>query len=235
MSPDFRCCAVIAAAGASSRMNLKTSKQFIPLLGVPAIARTLLAFERAETISAAVIVCREEDCEQMKMLVRGCGVKKVRAVAAGGETRQQSVAAGIAAIPPECTFVAVHDGARPLVSPEEINACVVDAAACGAAALAVPVKDTIKVADGSGFIAFTPERSRLWAVQTPQIFSLSLYRKALQKAEADGMDYTDDCQLLEHAGVKVRLCRGNYENIKLTTPDDVIAAEAILRRREGSF
>ncbi len=216
-------------------MNLKTSKQFIPLLGVPAIARTLLAFEQAEKISEAVIVCRAEDCEQMRMLVRGCGVKKVRAVTVGGETRQKSVAVGIEALPPECTFVAVHDGARPLVRPEEIDACAVDATRCGAAALAVPVKDTIKVADGDGFIASTPERSRLWAVQTPQIFSLSLYRKALQKAEADGMDYTDDCQLLEHAGVKVHLCCGNYENIKLTTPDDVTAAEAILRRREGSF
>ncbi len=138
----------------------------------------------------------------------------------------------LAAVPEGTELVAVHDGARPLVRPEEIDACVADARQWGASALAVPVKDTIKLADGSGFIASTPDRNLLWAVQTPQVFQRELYEDAMHRAEAEGVDYTDDCQLLEHVGVKVHLCRGSYENLKLTTRDDIVSAEAILRRRE---
>jgi 2-C-methyl-D-erythritol 4-phosphate cytidylyltransferase len=229
---DRGCCAVIVAAGASSRMNLKISKQFFPLLGVPAVARTISSFEAAREIKSIVIVCRPEDREQMEIVARGCGAEKIAAIVPGGDTRQQSASAGAKAVPEGTEWLAVHDGARPLVRPEEIDACVADARQCGASALAVPVKDTIKLADGSGFIASTPRRDLLWAVQTPQVFRRELYEDAMRRAETEGMDYTDDCQLLEHAGVKVHLCRGSYENIKLTTQDDIIAAEAILRRRE---
>lgn len=232
MNFDCGCCAVIVAAGASSRMEMNISKQFFPLLGVPAVARTILSFEAAREIESVVIVCRQEDLEQMRIVVRGCGVKKVTAIVPGGETRQQSASAGAAAVPERTGLVAVHDGARPLVRPEEIDACVADARLWGASALAVQVKDTIKLADGSGFISSTPDRNLLWAVQTPQVFRREIYEKAMRRAEAEGMDYTDDCQLLEHAGVKVHLCRGSYENIKLTTRDDIVTAEAVLRRRE---
>lgn len=232
MSNNIGCCAVILAAGASTRMNLSVGKQFFPLLGMPAVARTILSFEKAREISSVVVVCREEDRGQMAVVVRGVGAQKVTAVVPGGATRQQSAAKGLKAVPEGTELVAVHDGARPLVLPEEIDACVCDAREHGASALAVPVKDTIKQADSDGFIAATPDRSLLWAVQTPQVFRRELYETAIRGAQAEGADYTDDCQLLEHAGVRVHLCRGSYENLKLTTRDDIIAAEAILRRRE---
>jgi 2-C-methyl-D-erythritol 4-phosphate cytidylyltransferase len=234
LNNPIQCCAVILAAGASTRMNLPIGKQFFPILGMPSVARTISAFEKADEIGSIVIVCREDDFEQMKIIARGIGAKKIAAVVPGGETRQQSAAAGLTAVPKDAEFVAVHDGARPLVRPEEIDACVADAREYGASALAVPVKDTIKITDEAGFVASTPERSYLWAVQTPQVFRRSDYEAAMRGALGENADYTDDCQLLEHAGVKVHLCRGSYENIKLTTQDDIVAAEAILRRREES-
>lgn len=232
MNLENRCCAVIVAAGASKRMKLNIGKQFFPLLGVPAVVRTVLAFEEANEIASIVVVCRMEDRKQMEIVLRGCGAKKIAAVVPGGKTRQKSSAAGVAAVPEGMDYLAVHDGARPLIRPEEIDACVADARQWGASALAVPVKDTIKIVDGSGFVASTPDRSLLWAVQTPQVFRRDLYETALRRAEEEGLDYTDDCQLLEHAGARIHLCRGSYENLKLTTQEDIISAEAVLRRRE---
>lgn len=232
MNNDYGCCALILAAGASTRMNLSVGKQFFPIQGMPAVARTILSFEKAGEIESVVVVCREEDLGQMKIVVNGIGAKKVAAVVSGGPTRQQSAARGLEAVPQNTELIAVHDGARPLVLPGEIDACVLDARQYGASSLAVPVKDTIKLAGSDGFIDSTPDRSLLWAVQTPQVFRRELYEAAMRGAQEEGADYTDDCQLLEHAGVRVHLCRGSYENIKLTTRDDIIAAEAILRRRE---
>lgn len=228
---DF-CCAVIVAAGSSQRMGGEDSKQFVPLLGIPAIVRTLLAFEASREVESCVVVCRAEDRARMRSLAERYGVRKVSAFVAGGTTRQRSVAAGLAALPREAAWIAVHDGARPLVTPEEIDACVRDARRCGASALCVPAKDTLKLIDGGGFAVSTPPRERLRAVQTPQIFERAVYERALRLAEERGEDYTDDCQLLEREGLRVHLLPGGYDNIKLTTPDDVPAAEAILRRRE---
>jgi 2-C-methyl-D-erythritol 4-phosphate cytidylyltransferase len=234
LSNGNQCCAVILAAGASTRMNLSVGKQFFPLLGMPSVARTILAFEKSGEIGSIVVVCREEELDQMRIIARGIDAKKIISIVPGGATRQQSAAAGLAAVPNEVEFLAVHDGARPLVRPEEIDACVADAREHGASALAVPVKDTIKITDSAGFIDFTPDRSCLWAVQTPQVFRRSDYEAAMRRAQEENADYTDDCQLLEHMGVRVHLCRGSYENIKLTTQDDIITAETILRRREES-
>ena len=225
------CCAVIAAAGNSTRMGANCAKQFLPLLGVPVIVLTLSAFERAETVSAAVVVCREEDTAQMRHLLREWKIRKVCAVVPGGKSRQESVAAGLKAVPPQAGYVAVHDGARALIRPEEIDACVRDCFETGASALGVPVKDTIKVVDSRHSVLSTPDRSALWAVQTPQVFERAVYQRALDEAKRRGGDYTDDCQLAEHIGVPVHLCEGSYENIKLTTPEDLCLAEAILRKR----
>ena len=203
----------------------------MPLHGVLVIVRTLLAFEAAERISSVVVVCRPEDREQMSAAVHAASARKVCAVVTGGSTRQRSAAAGAMAVPAGTEWIAVHDGARPLVLPEDIDRCAAEAEACGAAALAVPVKDTVKLADRDGFIASTPSREALWAVQTPQIFRLKDYLSAMRLAEEEGRDYTDDCQLLERQGMKIRLCRGSYENLKITTPDDFAAAEAVLRER----
>lgn len=225
------CCAVIAAAGRSTRMGEGASKQLLPLLGIPAVARTLLAFERAETVKGMVVVCRAEDREELERCIARYGIRKVTALLAGGKTRQASVAAGVAALPPDAGYVAVHDGARPLVTPEEIDACVRDAFETGASALGTPLKDTVKRIDASFCVVSTPERDGLWAVQTPQVFELGLYRRALKQAREDGADLTDDCQLVERLGVSVHLCRGDYGNIKLTTPEDIPVAEAILKSR----
>ena len=228
---DF-CCAVIVAAGSSQRMGGEDSKQFLPLLGIPAVVRTLLAFEAAREVEWCVVVCRAEDRARMHSLAERSGVRKASAFVTGGTTRQRSVAAGLAAVPREAAWIAVHDGARPLVTPEEIDACVRDAKQYGASALCVPAKDTFKLVDDAGFAVCTPPRERLRAVQTPQVFGRAAYERALGLAEERGEDYTDDCQLLEREGLRVHLLPGGYGNIKLTTPDDISAAEAILRRRE---
>lgn len=225
------CCAVLACAGGSTRMGTAVSKQFLPLCGVPAVVRTLRAFEEARSVSSVVVVCRRGDIAEMERLLKTYRIEKAAAVVPGGKTRQESVAAGVASAPPEARFFAVHDGARPLVTPEEIDRCVLDCLVTGASALGVPVKDTVKTVDGEGRVVSTLPRDGLWAVQTPQAFGRELYLKALARARGEGADYTDDCQLVERIGVKVHLLRGSYENLKLTTRDDICAAEAILKKR----
>lgn len=229
-----KCCVILVAAGSSSRMGSACSKQFLPLCGRPAISYTLQAFEQAETVSDLVIVCRKEDIGEMERIAERYGIKKWRAIIPGGATRQQSVAAGLAQVPVEAAYIAVHDGARPLILPEEIDATVRDAYIHGASALCAPVKDTIKRQDTTGFVQETPPRELLRAVQTPQVFRVELYRQAMERAEKEGADYTDDCQLVEHMGVKVHLLTGGYTNLKLTTQEDIAAAESILQKRGGN-
>ncbi|MBW7573609.1 2-C-methyl-D-erythritol 4-phosphate cytidylyltransferase [Caproiciproducens faecalis] len=226
------CCAVVVAAGNSTRMALGFSKQFVSLCGVPAIVHTLSAFDAAELIQCTVVVCRKEDIDQIQHEIQEYKIQKVTAITEGGTTRQQSVAAGISAAPDDAAYFAIHDGARALITPEEINVSVEDAFECGASALAVPVKDTIKIVGKNNYIVSTPERSTMWAVQTPQVFERGLYLRAMKQADKDGGDYTDDCQLVEHIGVKVHLCMGTYKNIKLTTVEDLEIAQAVLKSRE---
>lgn len=230
-----RCCAIVVAAGASTRMGTPFSKQFVPLLGTPAIVRTLFAFEQAESIQSVIVVCRAEDKKKVQELIRTHKIKKVATVVMGSDTRQKSVAAGVHAAPEDTAYFAIHDGARALITAEKIDSVVRDAVQHRASALAVPVKDTIKLVDEKGFVFATPNRSTLWAVQTPQVFEKELYLKALRRAEEDGADYTDDCQLVEHINVRVHLCMGSYANLKLTTVEDVVSMEAILKRREGQI
>ncbi len=223
--------AVIVAAGNSTRMKGTISKQFIPLLSKPVIAHTLSAFEKAQCINEVVIVCRDCDRPQIEELVRTENCAKVKAFVLGGETRSDSVAAGISVASDETTHFAIHDGARPLILPEDIDKVVSAGIASSAAALAVPVTDTIKVVDDDGFIIDTPLRSTLRAAQTPQVFEKELYLKALENNT--GADFTDDCALVETVGAKVQIVLGDYTNIKVTTPQDVPLAEGILRKRAG--
>ncbi len=224
--------AIIVAAGSSTRMGKAVSKQLIKLNGSEAILHTLRAFDNASSISEIVVVCRENDIPEIQSLASKNGIKKITAFVCGGDTRQQSVANGINAVSIDTEYVAIHDGARPLVLPEDINTTVRNAAVYGSSALGVFVKDTIKVVDKNGFIESTPDRSRLVAIATPQIFELSLYKKAMQKASDENKDYTDDCQLIESLGEKIFVTLGSPSNIKLTTPEDIITAEAFLRSRE---
>lgn len=224
--------AIIVAAGSSTRMGKAVSKQLIKLNGSETILHTMRAFDNALSISETVVVCRENDISEIQSLALKNGINKITAFVCGGDTRQQSVANGINAVSVDTDYVAIHDGARPLVLPDDIDLTVENAVKYGSSALGVFVKDTIKVVDKNGFIESTPDRSRLVAIATPQIFELSLYKKAMLKAVAEKKDYTDDCQLIESLDEKVFVTLGNPSNIKLTTPEDIITAEAFLRSRE---
>lgn len=217
--------AVIAAAGSSSRMGGR-DKLAEPLDGIPVILRTLAAVEAVPEIREIVVVTREDRVEEYRRLLGQCS--RLRAVVPGGSTRQESVRNGVRALSPDCTLAAIHDGARPLVTPEVFARCIEAARSCGAATAAVPVKDTIKLADEAGRVLDTPDRSRLWAVQTPQIFDRVRYLRAAEEAERRGISCTDDCQLFEAMGWEVQLVMGDYRNLKLTTPEDFLAAGAYL-------
>lgn len=217
--------AVIAAAGSSSRMGGR-DKLAEPLDGIPVILRTLAAVEAVPEIREIVVVTREDRVEEYRRLLGQCS--RLRAVVPGGSTRQESVRNGVRALSPDCMLAAIHDGARPLVTPEVFARCIEAARSCGAATAAVPVKDTIKLADEAGRVLDTPDRSRLWAVQTPQIFDRERYLRAAEEAERRGLSCTDDCQLFEAMGWEVQLVMGDYRNLKLTTPEDFLAAGAYL-------
>lgn len=221
--------AVIVAAGASTRMGIP--KQLIPLRGVPVIAYTLSAFEQAASIDEILLVARQEHMLQYYDIAKSYGIGKLTQIIPGGNSRQESAAKGVYACHDNTAFFAIHDGARPLIRPQIIDAVAAAAYRDGAATAAVRVKDTVKVSNDDGFIAGTPDRRYLWNVQTPQIFERRLYLDALKRAVRDGRDYTDDCQLAEAAGYPVRLVESDYGNIKITTPEDVSLAESLLSKR----
>ena len=233
--PEAFVSAIIVAAGQSRRMGGDTSKQFILIDGVPVIVRTLKAFEIAERIREVVIAARQEDIPQMYALIQDYEITKVKQIITGGETRQESVFRAIAQVDENADFLAIHDGARPLIRPQEIDLAGSAAVEHGAAALGVPVKDTVKQVDADGKIVDTPERSTLWAVKTPQVFSRALYLRAAEQAGEAAAQLTDDCQLIERTGAPVYLVRGAYANLKITTPEDVFAAEGILRATEDFY
>ncbi|MBQ1371597.1 MAG: 2-C-methyl-D-erythritol 4-phosphate cytidylyltransferase [Oscillospiraceae bacterium] len=224
------CGAVIVAAGNATRMK-GTDKIMTELCGEPLIVHTLYAFQQSEEIQEIVLVTREELLEPLRELCVRKKITKLTRVCRGGETRAASVQAGLEQLSKQCNLVAIHDGARPLVSQSVIRDAVCKAAKYHAAAPAIPVKDTIKLAHG-GIVESTPDRSSLYAVQTPQVFDLDLYRAALQKAVTEKLELTDDCSAAEHYGIKVVITEGSDENLKVTTPTDLILAEALMKRRE---
>ncbi len=225
------CSAIIPAAGNSTRMALDgRSKQFVTLGKMPVLLHTLRAFEKAQRIGEVIIAARIQDFAEIRLWVEKLGLRKVKCLTTGGETRQESVASCLELLAPKADYIAIHDGARPLITPALIDFAVNDAVKYRASALGVPVKDTVKRLDGQGFVVETPARDTLWAIQTPQVFERSLYEQA--QRDAIGADYTDDCQLVERLGVPVHICRGDYQNIKITTPEDVEAAQAILQKMQ---
>lgn len=224
--------AVIVAAGGSVRMGIADSKQFIPLLSQPAIEYTLKAFQKCHLIKEIVIVCREQDNDRINKIIELNGFNKVSKLVKGGDSRADSVRNGIGACSENAKYYAIHDGARPLITVEEIERVVEAAFDTGAATLGTSVKDTIKVVDGFNNIESTPIRSQLRAVQTPQVFERDLYRFALENAGDNLINFTDDCSLIENMGGEVLVVKGNEENIKLTTPIDIVIAESILKSRQ---
>ena len=227
-APGILCSAVVVAAGSSTRMG--TDKLMLTLGGIPVIVRTLKAVEAAPSVDEIILVTREDMMVPLSQLCQEFALTKVTKVIRGGKTRTESVRLGTLEASGDAQVIAIHDGARPLVTTEVIENAIAQALESGAAAPAVPVKDTIKVAR-KGIVESTPDRASLFAVQTPQVFEASLIRAALQKALDDGAELTDDCSAVERLGMKVVLTEGNVRNLKLTTPEDILTAEALL---EGS-
>lgn len=222
---------IIAAAGNSTRYGTGKSKQFLILDNTPVLIKSIQAFEAIDDVKEIIVTARKQDFDIIENFIAQYGVRKVKHIVEGGATRQDSIYAAVENVDEKANLVAVHDGARPLIKREVIESVIQKADEVDAAACAVPVKDTIKIIDSSGKIVTTPERDSLRAVQTPQVFRLSLYKEAIEKAVSDGKQYTDDCQLVESMGYPVYLVDGDYENIKITTPDDLLVAEKFLSER----
>ena len=226
--PLKRCGAVIVAAGTASRMG-GIDKVMASIKGESMILRTVRNFQNCDAISEIVIVTRPDLIQPITNLCKDMG--KVIAVVAGGNSRQESVNLGLNALGDKVKLVAVHDGARPLITWQVIDRVVRAANTYGAAAPAVPVKDTIKVVEGY-VVKNTPDRAALRAVQTPQVFDFDMLRGALKKAEADGAQVTDDCSAVERIGLTVKIVEGDERNIKVTTPMDLKIAEMLLEEME---
>lgn len=223
--------AVIVAAGRGTRMGLERNKVLAPLCGEPVIARTVRVFERTGWFDGGIVVVTGAcDLCEMKRILADAGLHAQ--VVLGGADRQESVCRGLAATNPEARYVAIHDGARPLVTAEVIARTLESAKKYGSGVAAVPLKDTVKRVNEGGVVVDTPPRDALRAVQTPQTFEAELIRRA-HAAYALGERATDDAALAERMGVEVRLTEGDVENIKLTTPEDMLLARQVILRREG--
>lgn len=225
------CSAVIVAAGTSSRM-VGVDKIIAELHGQSVIAHAIRAFDEASCIDEIVVVTRQDLISQIQKEIDAYGFTKVSQVIEGGSTRIESVRNGLLAIRKDAELAAVHDGARPLITDEIIQNVVAKARYCHAVAPAVPVKDTIKFVDETDKVTATPARNSLRAVQTPQVFDRDLLLAAWEKAAQDGKEYTDDCGAMEGLGVPVYLTEGSEENLKITTPLDLVLAEEIFNRRD---
>ena len=207
------------------------NKILMPLGDRLVIGVTMQAFQACGSVSEIVIVARDADIPAIKAEAEAAGITKLTACTVGGATRQESVINGVKQISKEAQLVAVHDGARPLVKPEHIEKVIKDASVFGGATLGVPVKDTIKTVN-DGLISDTPPRKFLYITQTPQIFKRQLYFEGIDFALEHGLDFTDDCQMVEAIGGKVAMTTGDYTNIKITTPEDIKLAEVLLAMQE---
>lgn len=224
--------ALIVAAGRGSRMGAKESKPYLVLSGKPILAHTLSEFERCSLIDETVLIVAGNEIEHARVsIVENFGFKKIGKIISGGQQRQDSVWEGLKALRNDYDLVIIHDGVRPFVSQEILEQSIQLTASCGAAIVAVPVKDTIKIASKQKVVIETLDRSKVWAVQTPQTFKHDILKRAFEKAFEDGFYGTDDASLVERMGVKVEIIPGSYENIKITTPEDLTLGEAVLRRR----
>lgn len=215
--------AIIPAAGQGVRMGASVSKVFIEVQGRPLLAYTLEKFQSHPMISEIIVLTRENEREYcQKEVVDKYGYSKVTKIVAGGAERQDSVRHGLAALEEDVRLVLIHDGARPLISESIISKAIEMALAHGAAVVGVPVKDTIKVVDTNQIVQYTPERHTLWAVQTPQVFRRDILDAAYREATLQGWTGTDDASLVEKGGGQVHMVLGSYENIKITTPEDLL-------------
>lgn len=224
--------AVILASGSGTRFDAQKAKQFVEIDGISILVRSAMAFQQSELIDEIVLVTRQADIEGCRNILTHNGITKLTNVVAGGDTRQKSAKAGFDAVNPIADYVAIHDAARCLVTSEMIEAVMETAFATGAAACASRVTDTIKRTNGASQITETIDRENTWLIQTPQVFMADMYRAAAYMAEKDHITATDDCALAERLGFQIQLVDCGKTNIKITYPEDIIIAEAILASRK---
>ena len=228
--------AVIPAAGSGKRLNPRPDiggikKQFLEIDGRPVLSITVSAFEECQSIDDIIVVAARDDIETVKELLKD--FRKVRDIVEGGPERQDSVYNGLKDIinESEDDLVVIHDGARPLVTKELISKAVMEAKVSKAVVVGVPAKDTIKTVSPENFTLETLDRGSLWMVQTPQVFLLTMIKQAYERAQKIKYRATDDSKLVERMGIPVKMIMGSYDNIKITTIEDVAIAGSILGRR----
>ena len=227
--------AIIPAGGAGKRLKAQKAKQYLLLNYLPVLVHTLKAFEQAKVIDEIILVLPSNDvASAQKQLINKYGLTKVIAIVDGGKERQDSVRNGLAAINGKCDVVVIHDAVRPFVTQELINQVVAAAKSFGAASVGVKAKDTVKEIKKDNLVAATIPRQNLWLTQTPQAFKFDLLKKAYTAAYRDKYYGTDDASLAEKIGAKVKMIDGSYENIKITTQEDIIIAEALMKKKTGS-
>lgn len=223
---------VILAAGSSTRMGENSRKQFIEIDGMPVVVRTLLEFEKATCVHEIIIVAREDEIDLYSSFPEKYNLTKPLRVIVGGETRQESARFGSDCVSDKCKFICIHDAARCLITAELIDRACHGAYLYGNASLAIKATDTVKIIEKNHFIESTPERKHAYLAQTPQVFTMNAYRAAAYIARDEKIEATDDCMLLEHLEIPVKLVDGSRENIKITEPSDILFAEAILKARK---
>lgn len=224
--------AVIVAGGSGKRMGTSIKKQYLKIKDKEVLAHTVEKFQQCREVDEIIVVTGEEDIDYVKHLLEMYGFHKVKAVVAGGLERQNSVYNGLNAMSKEVRYVLIHDGARPFVTRDIIKKGLEAAYEHGACIVAVPVKDTIKQVNPKGCVEHTPKREMLWSVQTPQVFSVPLIMEAHEQAIREGVLGTDDSMLVESLGKQVYVVKGEYSNIKITTPEDLIVAEALIETKK---
>lgn len=223
--------ALVPAAGRGSRMCSKESKPYLALAGKPILAHTLSELEKCSLIDETVLIVAESEIGYARVsIVEVFQFKKVSKIVAGGLKRQDSVWEGLKALKNDGDVVMVHDGVRPFVSQEILEKSIDETTHYGATVVAVPAKDTVKLVSKRGEVLETLDRSKVWAIQTPQTFKREILQRAYEEAFKDGFYGTDDASLVEELGVGVKIVPGSYENIKITTPEDLALGEAILKR-----
>lgn len=232
-NPKNRTAALILAAGSSTRMGGKTSKLFLSLDGMPVLAHTLLAYQRSPLITEIIIAAKESDVDAVVALCNDYRITKLTAVVIGGANRQESALRAFSVIGPEIHYVAIADGARCLVTPTEIEMVCGEAYRKNAASAGIRITGTVKRTTSGGAVLETLDRDTLWEAQTPQVFHIGLYAAAQNRAASDGFVGTDDNSLIERLGYRVQMVECRRDNVKITTPDDLRLAEAILALRRG--
>lgn len=224
--------AVVLAAGKSTRMGKKQNKQLLTVNGVPVLAHTLMAYQNCPHIKQIVVVARQQDFPAIVEIRQAYGIKKMTKLVVGGKDRQESARFGVSQVDPEIRFVAIADGARCLTTSEDITNVCLRAYKFQAASAGHQISSSVKRTSAMGMITESIDRTHLWEAQTPQVFHVALYNAAIHKSLQDNFRTTDDNALIEHLGYQVKMVECGRDNIKITTPDDLAFAKAVLTVRE---